>query len=209
MRIGVISDVHADLLALESVLATVERVQLDAIWCLGDIVGLGGNAPAEAIDLVRARSALVLAGNHDRWVTGTLPLDMLPLPRQRAELESQRAQLSSEQLEWLASLPSHARRDGIELWHGSAEDPVTGWIANELDATNHLVHQSVPIGLVGHTHRPMFARLQGRTMQWNEHPDREQLSGLDRTVLNPGAVTRTHCWLELDIPQQLAVWHRG
>lgn len=115
MRVAVIADVHGDLPALGRVLAAIDRSRVDEIWCLGDIVGLGATDPVAVVDLVRERCTLVLAGNHDRWVTGHLPLDMLPLPRQRTELDWQHAQLSAEQLTWLAALPAHTRRDEISL----------------------------------------------------------------------------------------------
>jgi predicted phosphodiesterase len=209
MRIAVIADVHGDLPALEHVLAAIEQAHVDEIWCLGDIVGLGANAPADVVDLVHTHCTLALAGNHDRWVTGDLPLDMLPLPRQRAELEWQRSQLSAEQLRWLAGLPAHERRDDIELWHGSAEDPVTGWISSPADAAGHLARQLTPIGLVGHTHHPLIARLHEQDLHYNDHPERENLAGPNRTVLNPGAVIATRCWLELDLDSRLGSWHRS
>ena len=114
-------------------------------------MGLGATAPAEVVDLVRDRCALALAGNHDRWVTGQLSLSMLPLPRQRAQLRWQHRVLSSEQLTWLAALPAQGRAHDIELWHGSAQDPITGWISSPQHAADHLARQEARIGLVGHT----------------------------------------------------------
>lgn len=149
----------------------------------------------------------MLAGNHDRWVTGGLPLDMLALPRQRAELLWQRDQLTAEQLAWLTGLPVHARNDDVELWHASAQDPITGWISSYVDAAEHLTRQSARIGLVGHTHRPLIARLRHAGVDFDEAPHHEDLASAPRTVLNPGAVTHNHCWLELDLDAQLANWH--
>jgi len=83
VRLAVVSDIHADLPALERVLSAIEGSRPDEVWCLGDIVGLGGDDPAEVVDIVREKCVLVLAGNHDAWVTGALTLDLLPLPRQR------------------------------------------------------------------------------------------------------------------------------
>lgn len=141
MRIAVISDIHGDLDSLRHVLTAIDRAATDQIWCLGDIVGLGATAPAEVVDLVRDRCALALAGKHDRWVTGQLSLSMLPLPRQRAQLQSQHRVLSNEQLTWLAALPAQGRAHDIELWHGSSQDPITGWISNPQDAADHLARQ--------------------------------------------------------------------
>src|SRR5947209_6645714 len=89
MRVAVISDIHGELDSLRRVLTAIDRAAIDQIWCLGDIVGLGATAPSEVVDLDRDRCALALAGNHDRWVTGQLSLSMLPLPRQRAQLQWQ------------------------------------------------------------------------------------------------------------------------
>jgi hypothetical protein len=130
VRVAVISDIHADLPALERVLSTIRATEPDEVWCLGDVVGLGGRNPAEAVGLVRENCAVVLAGNHDAWVTGAMVLDLLSLPRQREELTWQRAELSDEQLAWLTARPSYAQHAGVELWHGSADDPLTGWIFN-------------------------------------------------------------------------------
>jgi Calcineurin-like phosphoesterase superfamily domain len=105
MRVPVIADVRGDLDALRSVLAAIDRCEADQIWCLGDIVGLGATTPVEVVDLVRERCASALAGNHDRRGTGQLTPDMLPLPRQRAQLQGQRRALSNDQLAWLGSPP--------------------------------------------------------------------------------------------------------
>jgi hypothetical protein len=110
--LAVMADVHGDLPSQQRVLAAIDRGVIEAIWCLGVIVGLGTTDPADVVDLLRARCALVLAGNHDRRVSGGLPLEMLPLPRQRAALRWQRDQLSAAQLVWLATFPSYIQCGG-------------------------------------------------------------------------------------------------
>lgn len=209
MQVAVISDIHADRPALERVLAAIEETGPDEIWCLGDIVGLGGRDVAEVVDLVRERCVLVLAGNHDAWVTGALTLDILPLPRQRIELTGQRAELSEDQLAWLDSLPSHARRAGLELWHGCAEDPLTGGVWGEADASAHLERQASAIGLVGHTHRASAAHRDRWLVRFGEPPPgRLELGRPGKWLLNPGAVIGSGSWLELDLAAAAARWHR-
>ena len=207
MRIAVISDIHGDLDSLRQVLTAIDRAATEQIWCLGDIVGLGATAPAEVVNLVRDRCALALAGNHDRWVTGQLSLSMLPLPRQRAQLQWQHRVLSSEQLTWLAALPAQGWAHDIELWHGSAQDPITGWISSPQDAADHLARQQARIGLVGHTHRPLIAENNGTTIEYDENPDSHDLADDRRAVLNPGAVLGSRRWLELDLAAGNAIWH--
>ena len=69
LRVAVISDVHRNLQALEAVLEHADREGFDELWCLGDIVGYGGN-PSECLAIVHERTAICLAGNHDLVVCG-------------------------------------------------------------------------------------------------------------------------------------------
>lgn len=210
MRIAAFSDIHADLPALERVLSAIDSFSPDEVWCLGDIVGLGGRDAAEVVDLVREKCAFALAGNHDAWVTGSLTLDMLPLPRQRITLTGQRAELSHEQLAWLVSLPSYAERAGVELWHGSAEDPLTGWICSQTEASAHLNRQRAAIGLVGHTHQAGVAHRHRGVVRWSEPPSgRLDLNPEGRWLLNPGSVTDTGGWLDLDLAAPTVTWHQS
>ena len=73
MRVAVVSDIHANLHALEAVLAEIDREQPDELWCLGDLVGYGPK-PNECCRLVRERATLSLCGNHDLGVLGTIDL---------------------------------------------------------------------------------------------------------------------------------------
>jgi len=132
---------------------------------------------------------------------------MLPLPRQRAQLQWQHRVLSNEQLAWLAALPAQGRAHDIELWHGSVQDPITGWISSPQDAADHLARHEAPIGLVGHTHRPLIAENNGTRIDYDEHPDSHDLADDHRAVLNPGAVLRALRWLELDLAARHATWH--
>ena len=85
MRVAVISDIHANLHALEAVLAAIETAGVDALWCLGDTVGYGPR-PNECCDLVREASSLALVGNHDLAAIGEISTaDFSPLALVSAE----------------------------------------------------------------------------------------------------------------------------
>ena len=71
-RIAVISDVHSEPEALKSVLDAIDELGIERIWCLGDIVGGRGIDAVGVFDSVMERCEVVLAGNHDRIVTGDL-----------------------------------------------------------------------------------------------------------------------------------------
>jgi predicted phosphodiesterase len=74
VRVAVLSDVHANLAALEAVLVDVDAAQVDEIWCLGDLTGYGAR-PNECVALVRERADICLVGNHDLVVRGDLGVD--------------------------------------------------------------------------------------------------------------------------------------
>src|SRR4029077_14973344 len=115
MRVAVISDIHANLHALEAVLASIEEEAPDEIWCLGDVVGYGPR-PNECADVVRERSTIVLVGNHDLAAIGKLDTaEFGPLAAESAHW-TERA-LGDPQAEWLRGLQPSAVRNGIELYH--------------------------------------------------------------------------------------------
>jgi predicted phosphodiesterase len=207
VRIAVISDIHSDSLTFRRVLKAIDREAVDELWCLGDIVGLGGRQPAEAVSQARMHCAVALGGNHDAWVAGSLPLDMLPLPRHQQELEWQREALSDDQLRWLSERPAEGERARVGLWHGDADDPVSGGVWDRRGAERQLEQQPTAIGLVGHTHRPAFADLRKGQLTWRSPPPSSvELGGGTRCVLNPGAVLRTGRWLDLDLKAGHATW---
>src|SRR5919202_2647374 len=72
MRIGVVSDIHSNLTALETVLEAMGPV--NALWCLGDFVGYGP-WPNECIALLRERDARAIVGNHDLAAIGAISCD--------------------------------------------------------------------------------------------------------------------------------------
>ena len=129
MRIAVISDIHANLHALESVLADVDRESVDEIWCLGDVVGYGPR-PNECCDLIRERAAISLCGNHDLASLGLLDVAEFSGDAATAARWTSGV-LGDEQRAWLGSLAPLARRDGAELFHASPRDPVWEYVLSE------------------------------------------------------------------------------
>ena len=106
MRLGLISDIHANLEALEAILADLDAAGVDRLVCLGDVVGYNTDAEA-CIALVRERQPVWVAGNHDRGVTGQLPESDFNSTAARA-LAWTRARLTAPALEALRTLPLKA-----------------------------------------------------------------------------------------------------
>jgi len=136
MRIAVISDIHSNLHALEAVLTDIDTEAPDEIWCLGDVVGYGPK-PNECADIVRKRAAVVLVGNHDLAAIGKLDTsDFGPLASESAHWTER--ELGEEQAAWLRTLEPAATRAGLELYHGSARDPVWEYVLSEEVALENL-----------------------------------------------------------------------
>ncbi len=153
MRLAVLSDVHANLAALQAVVAEAEARGVEAVVCLGDIVGYGPD-PAACVDLVRERCAAAVMGNHDAAVATGAGLSVLPEDGQAAAV-AQRDLLSAEQMAWLAGLPLTAVAFGVTLVHASPDQPER-W--HRLDSFAAVQAQfaafETDVCFIGHSHRP-------------------------------------------------------
>ena len=103
MRFAIISDIHANLEALEATLRRIDADRIDRIVCLGDIVGYNAN-PAECVEHIRRSDALCVAGNHDRAVCGQITTDGFSNNAARAVVWT-RPRLSADALDFLSGLP--------------------------------------------------------------------------------------------------------
>lgn len=120
MRIGIFSDVHANIEALTAVLEAfrAEPEPLDKLVCIGDVVGYGAS-PNECCDLIRTQAAYTILGNHDAAVAGRMDYSYYyDAARQALDLHSR--QLTPENMAWLRSLPYEVREgDAVTFCHGS------------------------------------------------------------------------------------------
>jgi predicted phosphodiesterase len=189
MRVAVISDVHANLYALEAVLAEIDREPPDAIWCLGDTVGYGPR-PNECCDLVRERADLVLTGNHDLLSLGSAEVALGEFNPEAAEASRWTAeQLSDASRRFLEPLKPTAEVEGAQLFHGSPRDPVWEYVLTELIALESLTLTYAPLVLVGHTHVATSLVLNGERLEGGVAPDgTEARFDEHRCLLNPGSV---------------------
>lgn len=192
MRLAILSDIHANLVALEAVLEEVDKLQPDALWCLGDILGYGPE-PQACADLIQDRAAVCLAGNHDLAVTGEISLDDFNEIAWRAA-EWQIFQLRDETLEWVRQLPSMRVYEDITLAHGSPRGPVWEYITSDDIASANAGFFTTQLCLVGHSHVAVGWQLKDR-LRWTRakafvvEPGTPILLEDDaRWLLNPGSV---------------------
>jgi diadenosine tetraphosphatase ApaH/serine/threonine PP2A family protein phosphatase len=153
MLIRVISDVHSNLPALESVLADRAGLEADVTVCLGDVVGYGSE-PSKCIELVRSACSLVVSGNHDAGVAGSTPLSHFNRPGAEA-VDWTRGVVEADEMEWLTGLPIQAELEGYFLCHSDPAIP-GGWryILTRDAAMNAMEASPCQASIVGHTHLP-------------------------------------------------------
>ncbi|HEV8670003.1 MAG TPA: metallophosphoesterase family protein [Candidatus Limnocylindria bacterium] len=184
MRVGLLSDVHANLVALEAVLAELGKV--DALWVTGDTVGYGPD-PSETLALLRERGALLVQGNHDRAVATGQGLEFFHDRAAEAALLHQQW-LSAAERDALAELPTVHSVDRFTLCHGSLRDPLWEYVTNALTAGATLARARTPFCCNGHTHVPaMFAELANGVRLIRPKPDHVYKLN-DRMLINPGSV---------------------
>ncbi|MBI5650352.1 MAG: metallophosphoesterase family protein [Chloroflexi bacterium] len=156
MRILIVSDIHANLIALDKVIA--HAGQFDRVWCLGDVVGYGPD-PNACIEKLRSLDLLSLAGNHDWAVLDKLDLEEFNPDARRAAIWT-REQLSVRNLDWLHALPERVptQLEKFTLIHGSPRYPIWEYVLTPAVARINFDHFDTPICLVGHTHVPVVYR---------------------------------------------------
>jgi predicted phosphodiesterase len=206
VRVAVISDVHANLYALEAVLAEIDREPPDAIWCLGDTVGYGPR-PNECCELVRERADVTLIGNHDLVALGAGEVALAEFNPEAAAASLWTAQqLSDESRTFLEGLSPTARIAGAELFHGSPRDAVWEYVLSEFVALESFELTQAPLVLVGHTHVATALALIGDRLHGGAAPNGLEAALSDhRWLLNPGSVGQPRdgdpdaAYLELDL----------
>jgi diadenosine tetraphosphatase ApaH/serine/threonine PP2A family protein phosphatase len=218
LRVGVISDIHSNLPALEAVLEATEAARLDALWCLGDVVGYGAQ-PDECTALVRDRAAVTLTGNHDLAVLGALDITTFS-ESARAAVEWTRRNIAEESIEFLAGLQPDLSVDGFGLFHASPRDPIWEYVLSIEQAEAGLDAMNERIGLIGHSHVALFfTRPPSRGLAIYAHGSQAADAalvelGAGEWLLNPGSVGQPRdgdpraAWLELDTEESTGRYHR-
>jgi len=119
MRLGILSDIHANYEALSAVLEAFRHESIDDYYCLGDTVGYGGS-PNECADVVRGLVQATILGNHDAAVAGRMDYSYY-YEAARNALDTHAQLLSEENMKWLKGLPYQVRlpEHDVQLCHGS------------------------------------------------------------------------------------------
>jgi predicted phosphodiesterase len=210
VKIGVVSDIHANLVALEAVLA--EMGPVDALWVCGDTVGYGPE-PSPVLALLVGRKATIVAGNHDRAVATGEDLDLFNPPAAIAAKTHQRW-LSAAERDMLAALPRTLETNSVTLCHGSLRDPLWEYVTNPASAAASLALAKTPHCCAGHTHVPSLFRA-GNSQQPGPVVYDTPYPLAPRAFLNPGSVGQPRdgdpraAYAVLDLVADTVTFHRS
>lgn len=193
MRYLVLSDIHANLEALEAVLADPPAATADRVLALGDLVGYGAD-PNAVVERMRAlEPAAIVRGNHDKVVTRLEdPEAFNDLARTAAKWTAD--ELTDDNLAYLRGLPAGPASVPplIEICHGAPYDE-DAYIVSDRQALRALRSAGHPICLFGHTHVPVIVRLEAgrRPHAFGRVPQPAGEVRLDAGgcyLINPGSV---------------------
>jgi putative phosphoesterase len=163
-RLALISDIHGNGVALDTVLAHAAAKEVDEIVCLGDIAA-GGPQPRQVLHRLRELGCRTVIGNADRWLLEGLPPGRSNGTRRLAATVAwARAQLSDDDLAFIAALPASVRCsvDGVELFccHGSPRSDLERLLATTSDAVLDELFSRIGarVCAAGHTHLQLLRR---------------------------------------------------
>ncbi len=189
MRFAIIADIHANLTAFTAVLDDIEhRGGVEEVWCLGDVVGYGPD-PHECIELLRQYNHVCAAGNHDWAAVGKIDTSDFN-PNAAAACRWTAQQLSTEDIEYLSSLPLVIQRNDFTLVHGSPREPIWEYLLSASSAKQNFAYFQSQFCLVGHSHVPLiFEHSEAGTCSLSQFPvDNALTLTKNRLIINPGGV---------------------
>jgi diadenosine tetraphosphatase ApaH/serine/threonine PP2A family protein phosphatase len=211
MRLAVLSDIHANLAALDAVREDLPAV--DETWVLGDIVGYGPQ-PNEVIRALQELGARSVMGNHDGAAIGTVDVSWFN-PEAATAIEWTAQVVDENARAYLAALPE-VRRDGdLTAVHGSPRDPTWEYVTGPQVAAANLRAFDTRLCLHGHTHVPVIFRAEeGRIEIVPATPDAPLRLDAGRALVNPGSVGQPRdgnpaaSYLVLDVDAGIAEFRR-
>ena len=153
MRFAIFGDIHANLHALQTVLADSQAQNCTHYVCMGDVVGYNA-FPKECLATVRALDCPVVKGNHDEQAS-MIGVQEGFNPLAEEAMNWTRNQLAEEDKEWLRSLRMQRQVRDFTIVHATLDTPHKwGYVFNQLDAAASFSYQHTNVCFIGHTHAP-------------------------------------------------------
>lgn len=187
MRYAIVSDLHANMPAWQSVLNDLTDLKADKIICLGDVVGYGPN-PVEVLESVYRVVNVTLMGNHDAAVCGRLDYKSFT-PRAAKAINLHRQQLTPQALKWIAELPLTWEGPGFRCTHGDFSNPnIFRYIVAPESAIPSWQATPEQLLFVGHSHYPGIYVIGNSGKPHFVGPCDFELEDGKRYIINPGSV---------------------
>ena len=189
MRYAILADIHANLEAFTAVLDDIsDRGDIQAIWCLGDIVGYGPD-PGRCIEILMQCQHIAVAGNHDMAAIGRVDTSYFN-PLATAAIQWTAGQLTHEQVQYLQNLPETLRQGDFTLVHGSPMQPLWEYVVSTGIAIRNFTYIETDYCLVGHSHVPMAFKQEkgGDCTPVHLMPGIRLALGGSKMIINPGGV---------------------
>ena len=214
VKLALISDIHANLEALDSVIADARACDVEGFACLGDIVGYGAD-PVACVERVRGLDPVaVIQGNHDICAADDSELVRIN-PLARDAILWTRRQLDAGHRAWLAGLPYTAEpAPDVTLVHASNDEPrAWHYVRLHREGARALRDQPTRLCFYGHTHMPLAFRQTGEEIELFTL-SRYDLSTGDRWLVNVGSVGQPRdgdpraAWSLLDLSAQRLTMRR-
>jgi len=154
MKFAIIADIHANLEALEVVLADAKEQKATHYACLGDVVGYCAN-PKQCLDIIRGMGMPCVKGNHDEYCSMDEALDGFN-PHAAQAVEWTRNQLTADDRKWLRDLKYMRLVANFSIVHSTLDAPQRwGYVFDKLAAAASFTYQNTALCFFGHTHVPV------------------------------------------------------
>jgi predicted phosphodiesterase len=215
MRVAIATDIHGNRHAFEAVIDAAERDGAEELWCLGDLVGYGGD-PDASVELARRHCSVCLAGNHDLAVVDVLSLEEFSRGAALAATWT-RDVIAPETREFLLGLKPEGSAQGIGLFHASPRDPIWEYVLSGLTAELCFDVTDFRVSLIGHSHVALsFDRQEGSPASGTTRKEGTELDiGAGQWLINPGSAGQPRdgdpraAWLLLDTDRWTASYRRA
>ncbi len=186
MRIAVISDIHGNREAIDTVLAVIDSMDCEKIFCLGDVVGYGPD-PGYCVELIGKRSEVTLAGNHEYAVLGKINVDYFNPHARQATLWT-RDQLTESQIQTISAYPLTHVWEKCTFVHGTLDSPdLFDYIQTSYDAHLSLARLETKVCFIGHSHVPVAFLQTDDVITYSTDPSID-LGYAVKSIVNVGSV---------------------
>jgi diadenosine tetraphosphatase ApaH/serine/threonine PP2A family protein phosphatase len=186
VRYGIFSDVHANLEALDAILSHLDRLSVDRLVCLGDVVGYGAD-PCACLDRIRERDVICVAGNHDVAAADGLNIELFN-SYAADSIRWTRSQIREEDRVFLRDLPFVITDDRVSLAHSTLHCPTAfDYLRTPQEALRSFEAFTTRAAFIGHSHTPIVYALWKRSLLVNFDSSFSLRSCL-KAIFNVGSV---------------------